>query len=84
MAAGAVEQFGEWKTDSVFRYTCGRMNAAVRPRLVVAAVFIFLAGLTTFAQPGICPGCLIGDVHNLHPHPGGHPERPYNLASCIA
>jgi hypothetical protein len=54
------------------------MKAAARPRLVIAATLVFLAGLTAFAQPGFCPCWLLADVHDIHPHPAGHPQRPHS------
>jgi hypothetical protein len=54
------------------------MNVAARPRLVIVATLVFLAGLMTFDQPGLCPCWLIADVHDIHPHPDGHPERPHS------
>jgi hypothetical protein len=54
------------------------MNAALRPRLLLAATLVFLAGLITFAPPGLCPCWLLADAQHLHPHPGGHPERPHS------
>ena len=42
-----------------------------------AILFVFLAGYLSLAQPGICPCWLLKDVHDLHPHPAGHPELPH-------
>ena len=54
------------------------MTANARSRLSLAAILVFLAGLTTLAQPGLCPCWLIGDVRTNHPHFDVHPERPHH------
>ncbi len=54
------------------------MAAHTRARLSLAAVLVFLAGLTALAQPGLCPCWLIGDVRTHHPHFDGRPERPHH------
>jgi len=54
------------------------MTATARSRLSLAAIVVFLAGLTALAQPGLCPCWLIGDVRGHHPHFDGHPERPHH------
>ena len=54
------------------------MGTNMRSRLLVAGMLVFLAGLTAFTQPGLCPCWLIKDVRYNHPHFDGHPERPHN------
>jgi hypothetical protein len=41
-------------------------------------LFAFMAGFMSLAQPGICPCWLLNDVHDIHPHPAGHPEIPHS------
>jgi hypothetical protein len=41
-------------------------------------LFAFMAGYLCLAQPGICPCWLLKDVHDIHPHPAGHPEQPHS------
>ncbi len=35
------------------------------------ATLMFVAGLTAFAQPGLCPCWLLLHVEQYHPHPAG-------------
>jgi hypothetical protein len=49
----------------------------VRSRVFLVAILVFLASLTAFAQPGLCPCWLIEDVGEVHPHFDRHPERPH-------
>lgn len=47
-------------------------------RRSVLALSLFVAVVTAFAQPGLCPCWLLPDVTVHHPHLDGHPERPHS------
>jgi hypothetical protein len=44
---------------------------------LTAAGLVFLAALTSLAQPGLCPCWLVADLEEFHPHPGGDDQAEF-------